>query len=114
MSDTCNSDNKIDPPFYPINIPVVKSKIGRPKGTNKTFWEFSKCKRPLSLKEIKSKCEDNETCEKIQRNNDVFTDCSQCGFISIDNDNEFEADTIRNNSWIKFDTLSLDVTQKLG
>ena len=106
MNDTCNSDNKSDPPFYPINIPVVKSKIGRPKGTNKTFWEFSKCKRPLSLKKIKSKCEDNETCEKIQRNNDVITDCSQSGFICIDNDDEFEADTIRNNSWIKFDTVS--------
>ena len=27
---TCNSDNKSDPPFYPINIQVVKSRIGRP------------------------------------------------------------------------------------
>ena len=32
MNDTCtcNSDNKSDPPFYPINIQVVKSRIGRP------------------------------------------------------------------------------------
>ena len=42
MNDTCNSDNKSDPPFYPINIPVVKSRIGRPQGKNKPFWEFSK------------------------------------------------------------------------
>ena len=34
VNDTFNSDNKSDPPsFYPINIPVVKSRIGRPKGT---------------------------------------------------------------------------------
>ena len=81
MNDTCNSDNKSDPPFYPINIPVVKSIIGRPKGTNKPFWEFSKSQHPLSLKKIKRKCGDNETSEKIQRTNDVITDCSQSGFI---------------------------------
>ena len=102
MNDTCNSDNKSDPPFYPINIPV----LGRPKGTNKPFWEFSKSKCPLSLKKIKRKCEDNETSEKIQRTNDVITDCSESRFITIDNDNEFEADIITNNSWIKFDTVS--------
>ena len=115
MNDTCNLDNKSDPPFYPIKIPVVKCRIGRPKGTNKPFWEFSKSKRPLSLKKIKRKCEDNiyyETSEKIQRTNDVITDFSQSGFIRIDNDNEFEADTITNNSWIKFDTVSLDVNSK--
>ena len=39
-------------------------------------------------------------------------DCSQSGFITIDNDNEFEADTITNNLWIKFDTVSLDVNSK--
>ena len=77
VNGTCNSDSKSDPPFYPINIPVVKSRIGRPKGTNKPFWEFSKSKRPFSLKKIKRKCEDNETSEKIQRTNDVITDCSQ-------------------------------------
>ena len=71
MNDTCNSDNKGDPPLYPINIPVEKSRIGRQKGTNKPFWEFSKSKRPLSLKKITRKCEDNETSEKIQRTNDV-------------------------------------------
>ena len=61
MNDTCNSDNKSDPPVYPINIPVVKSRIGRPKGTNMPLWEFSKSKRPLSLKKFKRKCrEDNE------------------------------------------------------
>ena len=49
-SDTCNSDNKKDPPFYPTNIPVVKSRICRPKGTNKPILEFSKSERPLSLK----------------------------------------------------------------
>ena len=37
MNDTCKSDNKSDPPFYPIKIPVVKSRIGRPKGTNQPF-----------------------------------------------------------------------------
>ena len=57
VNGACNSDNKSDPPFYPINIPVVKSRIGRPKGTNKPFWEFSKSKRPISLKKIKRKCE---------------------------------------------------------
>ena len=31
----------------------------------------------------------------------------------MDNDNEFEADTIMNNSWIKFDTVSLDVNSKV-
>ena len=41
-SNTCNSDNKCDPPFYPTNIPIVKSRIGRPKGTNKPFWNFPK------------------------------------------------------------------------
>ena len=65
MNDTCNSDNKSDPPFYPINIPVVKSRIGRPKGPNKPFWEFSKSKRPLSLKKMKRKCEDNETTSLV-------------------------------------------------
>ena len=108
MNDTCNSDNKSDPPFYPINIPV----LGRPKGTNKPLWEFSKSKCPLSLKKIKRKCEDNETSEKIQRTNDVITDCSESRFITKDNDNEFEADIITNNSWIKFDTVSLDVNSK--
>ena len=53
MNDTCNSDNKSDPPFYPINIPVVKSRIGRTKGTNKPFWEFSKSQHPLSLKRLR-------------------------------------------------------------
>ena len=106
VNDTCNSDNKSDFPFYPIYIPVVKSRIGRPKGSNKPFWEFSKSKRPLSLKKMKRKCEDNETSEKIQRTNDVITDCSQSGFITIDNNNEFESDKITNNSWIKFDTVS--------
>ena len=52
VNDTCNSDNKSDPSFYPINIPVVKSIIGRPKGTNKLFWEFSKSQHLLSLKKI--------------------------------------------------------------
>ena len=114
VNDTCNSDNKSDPPFYPINILVVKSRIGRSiKGINKPFWKFSKSKCPLSLKKIKRKCEDNETSEKIQRTNDVITYCSQSGFIIIDNDNEFEADTITNNSWIKFDTVSLDVNSKV-
>ena len=29
VNNTCNSDSKSDrPPFYPINIPVVKSRIG--------------------------------------------------------------------------------------
>ena len=49
-------------------------------------------------KKIKRKCEDNETSEKIQRTNDVITECSHSGFISIDNDNKFEADTITNIS----------------
>ena len=83
VNDTCNSDNKSDPPFYPINIPYVKSIIGRPKGSNKPFWEFSKSQRPLSLKKIQRKCEDNETSEKIQRTNDVIMDCCQSGFITI-------------------------------
>ena len=65
------------------------------------------------MKKIKRKCEDNETSEKIQRTNDVITDCSQSGFITLDNDNEFEADTITNNSWIKFDTVWLDVNSKV-
>ena len=65
------------------------------------------------MKKIKRKCEDNETCEKIQRTNDVITDCSQSGFITIDNDNEFEADTITNNLRIKIDTVSLDVNSKV-
>ena len=60
----------------------------------------------------KRKCEDNETSEKIQRTNDVIADCSQREFITIKNDNEFEADAITNNSWIKFDTVSLDVNSK--
>ena len=79
------------------------------------FGNFSKSKPPLSLKKItgKRKYEDNETSEKIQRTNDVIImDCSQSGFITIDNDKEFEADTITNNSWIKFDTVSLDVNSK--
>ena len=33
VNGTCNSDIKSDSPFYPINIPVVKSRIGRPKVT---------------------------------------------------------------------------------
>ena len=53
-SNTSLSDNKSDPPFYPTNIPVVKSRKGRPKGTNKPFWQFSKSKRPLSLKKENS------------------------------------------------------------
>ena len=48
-----------DPPFYPTIIPVVKSRIVRPKGTNKPFWEFSKSKRPFSSKRIKRKWKDN-------------------------------------------------------
>ena len=47
------------------------------------------------------------------REPEVITDCSQSGFITIDNDNEFEADTITNNSWIKFDIVSLDVNSKV-
>ena len=74
MNDTCNSDNKSDPPFYPINIPVVKSRIGRPNGTNKPFWEFSQ-------KQMSTFFE--KDYEKIQRTNDVITDCSQSGFITI-------------------------------
>ena len=48
---------------------------------------------------------ENETSVKIQRTNDVITDCSQSGFITIDCDNDFdfEAGKITNNSWIKFD-----------
>ena len=52
--------------------------------------------------------------EKILRTNDLITDCyyGQSGFITIDNDNEFEADTITNNLII-FDTVSLDVNSKV-
>ena len=59
------------------------------------------------------KIEDNETSEKIQRASDVIMDSSQSGFIAIENDNEFKGDTItNNNSWIKFDTVSLDTKSK--
>ena len=63
---TLDSENKVEhsDPFNPVNIPYVKSRIGRPKGTNKPFWEFSKSKRPLSLKNLKRKCEENELGQK--------------------------------------------------
>ena len=48
-------------------IHVTQTRISRPKGPNKPFWEFSKSKRPLSLKKMKRKCEGNETSGKIQR-----------------------------------------------
>ena len=42
VNNTCNSDNKSDPPFYPINIPVVKSRKGRLKGQVSHFEKFPK------------------------------------------------------------------------
>ena len=77
--------------------------------------------------------------EKIQRTNDEITDCSQSGFITIDMmimnlkltqlrtilnsmilylcnsdlSNKILFKPIMNNSWIKFDTVSLDVNSKV-
>ena len=66
MNYTCNSDNKSDPPFYPKNIPVVKSRIDRPKGTNTPFWEISKSKRPLSLKKIRENVKTMRLVRKLR------------------------------------------------
>ena len=59
-------------------IHVTQTRISRPKGPNKPFWEFSKSKRPLSLKKMKRKCEGNGLVGKFRE-----PDCSQSGFIRI-------------------------------
>ena len=111
---TCSSDSKNNESFRPVDIPPMKSRIGRPKGTNKPFWEFCKSKRPLSLKKMKRKSETNEASEKRQRSDDETIDFSQeKEVITIVTDNELDADTIvNNNSWIKSDNVSLNVDSK--
>lgn len=107
---SCKTSNE---PFHPVNIPTVKSRIGRPKGTNKPFWEFSKSKRPLSLKKLKRKCEDSGTTEKRQRTeNDLVELRLENDVITIEAVNEPGSEKDNRNSWIKTDSVSLEVDSK--
>ena len=99
--------------FQPVNIPIVKSRIGRPKGTNKPFWEFSKSKRSLSLKNLKRKHEENEPTQKRQKTERIL-ECSQPKeVIEIENDSELQDNkNLEANLWIKTDILCLNIDSK--
>ena len=66
MNVTCNSDNKSDPSYFPINIRVVKSRIGKLKETNKQFWEFSRSKHPLFLKRLRENVKTMRLVRKLR------------------------------------------------
>ena len=111
---TLDSDNNEEycEPFNPINIPKVKSRVGRPKGTNKPFWEFSKSKRPLSLKKLKRKREENELSQKkVQIDRSEFSQEKE--IITIENE-DFSQESIASdhNEWIKTDSLTLNIEAK--
>ena len=80
--------------------------MGRPKGTNKPFGEFSKNKQPLFLKKLKWKREGNELSQKKVQI--VRSESSQeKEIITIENE-DFSQESITSdqNEWIKTDSLT--------
>ena len=86
--------------------------VGRPKGTNKSFGEFSKSKRPLSLKILKRKREENELSKK-KKQIDRSEFSQEKEIITIGNE-DFSQGSIASdhNKWIKTDNLTLNIEAK--
>ena len=110
-----------------INIPIVKSRIGRPKGSTKPFWQLSKSRRSLSLKDLKRKRkENNMSNKKHQTNKDTFNRKNKTeqrkevwsknviDVIELDDETSEDIPNVPNDDWIRNDTISLTIDCKLA
>ena len=110
-----------------INIPIVKSRIGRPKGSTKPFWQLSKSRRSLSLKDLKRKRkENNMSNKKHQTDKDTFNRKNKTekrkevwsknviDVIELDDETSEDIPNVSNDDWIRNDTISLTMDCKLA
>lgn len=118
-NDSDNTHTSKDLPK--INIPIVKSRIGRPKGSSKPFWQLSKPRRSLSLKDLKrnrqNKNASNKKLKTVNENgvhkteDDSQTSETENTVIEIDENDFGNTDT---KYWIKNETVCLNMECKLA
>ena len=95
-----------------INIPIVKSRIGRPKGSNKPFWQFSKSRKSLSLKEKRKRQEENKInkTQKLSSQTEVHRNTMDCKSGETQNEAiEIDDKTDDNDMdfWVRNEMVSL-------
>ena len=111
-----------------VNIPIVKTRIGRPKGSTKPFWQISRSRRSLSLKDVKRKQEinrkrkkkDTNTGNKKQHSEEQKeagqeSDNSNIKIIVIEPDDTCDSAVNElNEDWIRNDNVCLSYDSKLS
>ena len=120
-----DDDNKFDNIYElpRINIPIVKTRIGRPKGSTKPFWQISKSRRSLSLKDLKRKRKEKETTNANKKQQSEKQDeqkldqTSKIQVIVIEHDETVDDDSAvseLNEDWIRNDDVRLSMDSKMS